>query len=88
MKQSPNNDTDYINACYIDVSILKIVILVQSPFGEDQKIIAAQGPLDNTIRHFWRMVVQENVTMIVSTCNLVEGKIQKCEMFWPDKQFP
>lgn len=23
MKQSPNNDTDYINACYIDVSMLK-----------------------------------------------------------------
>jgi len=32
------------------------------------------------------MIVQENVTLIVSTCKLVEGKRAKCEMFWPDSK--
>jgi protein tyrosine phosphatase len=30
------------------------------------------------------MVVQEKVTLIVTTCNLVEKKVEKCEKFWPD----
>lgn len=75
----PNdNDTDYINAGYID-----------SPFegsNSDRKFIACQGPLPHTIKHLWRMVLQENVTLIISTCNLVENGIQKCEKFWPDEE--
>ena len=30
------------------------------------------------------MILYENVTLIVTTCNLVEKKIIKCEKFWPD----
>jgi hypothetical protein len=30
------------------------------------------------------MVIQENVTLIVTTCNLVEKGVLKCEKFWPD----
>ena len=30
------------------------------------------------------MVVQENVTMVVTTCNLKEGARDKCAQFWPD----
>ena len=32
------------------------------------------------------MVYQENVTLIVTTCNLIEKRILKCEKFWPDLQ--
>ena len=31
------------------------------------------------------MVVQEDVTMIVTTCNLIEGTQIKCEKYWPDE---
>ena len=53
----------YINANYIS-----------SPFtgGDDRKIIAAQGPMSNTVEHFWQLVVQEEVTLIVSVCKLWE----------------
>ena len=37
----------YINANY-----------VHSPLGIDRKVIAAQGPKDNTVSHFWRMIYE------------------------------
>lgn len=30
------------------------------------------------------MIIENNVTMIVSTCNIKEGGRAKCEQFWPD----
>ena len=36
-------------------------------------IIATQGPLVQTFGHFWRMNVQENISMIVMLCNLKEN---------------
>jgi protein tyrosine phosphatase len=68
---------EYINACYIN-----------SPFSGavgDRKIIASQGPLPQTTDHFWQMIIENNVTLIVSTCKLVEDKREKCNRFWPAK---
>ena len=63
----------YINANYID-----------SPLREgDMKIIGTQGPKGNTYVDFWRMISQENVTLIVTTCNLKEKMRTKCHRFWP-----
>ena len=52
----------YINANFID-----------SPLSEnDGRIIATMGPLESTYVDFWRMVADQNISLIVSTCNLVE----------------
>ena len=65
----------YINANYID-----------SPLNEgDRKIIRTQGPKGNTFVDFWRMIAQENVTLVVTTCNLVEKMRSKCHRFWPEE---
>jgi protein tyrosine phosphatase len=42
------------------------------------------GPLPVTVEHFWRMVFEQNVTLILSVCNLSEGGRVKCHKFWPD----
>ena len=54
----------------------------------DRKIIAAQGPLENTVEAFWRMVFQENVKLIVSVCKLREGGRDKCHKYWPEGKDP
>jgi len=45
--------------------------------------IAAQGPKDTTISHFWRMIWQEDVRAIVMVTGLVEGPKEKCARYWP-----
>jgi len=64
----------YINADYIN-----------SVMGQnDRKLIATQGPLELTIGHFWRMVLQENVKLIICVCRLSEWGAIKCHKYWPD----
>ncbi len=57
---------------------------VHSPLGLDKKLIAAQGPKSNTVDHFWRMIIEHNVTMVVSVCRLEEGGRSKCHKYWPE----
>ena len=46
--------------------------------------ISTQGPLDETIAHFWRMVWQERVRVVAMTTKCVElGKL-KCAQYWPE----
>lgn len=61
--------SQYINSCFVN-----------NVFSFDQttekygnaKIITSQGPLPATTDHFWQMVLEQNVTMIVSTCRTKE----------------
>ena len=50
----------------------------------NKKIIASQGPLPATTDHFWQMIIEQNVTMIISTCKTKEAGRAKCNRFWPD----
>lgn len=50
----------------------------------DRKIIASQGPLPQTTDDFWQMILEQNVTMVVSTCKTVELGRKKCNQFWPE----
>uniref|UniRef100_A0A7N6A154 protein-tyrosine-phosphatase n=1 Tax=Anabas testudineus TaxID=64144 RepID=A0A7N6A154_ANATE len=79
--------SDYINANYID------------GYHRPRHYIATQGPMQETVRDFWRMVWQENSASIVMVTNLVEvGRVKdphlvhvkchfqvKCVRYWPDE---
>ena len=70
---------DYINACYMNSPFP-----AEGDYPGDRKIIASQGPLPQTTDHFWQMIIENNVTCVVSTCNIEEQGRAKCNKFWPD----
>uniref|UniRef100_A0A803JPQ8 Receptor-type tyrosine-protein phosphatase C n=1 Tax=Xenopus tropicalis TaxID=8364 RepID=A0A803JPQ8_XENTR len=63
--------SDYINASYVN------------GFKEPRKYIAAQGPKDETVYDFWRMVWEQKSTIIVMVTRCEEGNRNKCAQYWP-----
>ena len=49
----------------------------------EKKYIATQGPIDNTINDFWRMMWTTNAKTIVALCQLYEQGKSKCALYWP-----
>ncbi|KAM3125163.1 hypothetical protein CJJ07_000516 [Candidozyma auris] len=72
----PGAKSDYINASRIRLS-------------ETREYIAAQGPLVNTIPHFWAMAfheaeLQKSDTIVIAMMTpLEEGGREKCSRYWP-----
>ncbi|XP_063307626.1 receptor-type tyrosine-protein phosphatase mu isoform X10 [Pelobates fuscus] len=64
--------SDYINGNYID------------GYHRPNHYIATQGPMQETVYDFWRMVWHENTASIVMVTNLVEVGRVKCCKYWPD----
>lgn len=69
-----HDDGDYINANYVNMEI---------PNGTINRYIATQGPLQNTVKDFWRMVQQESSHLIVMLTTVKERGREKCHQYWP-----
>uniref|UniRef100_A0A673ITW7 Receptor-type tyrosine-protein phosphatase C n=1 Tax=Sinocyclocheilus rhinocerous TaxID=307959 RepID=A0A673ITW7_9TELE len=52
-------------------------------YQEPKKYIAAQGPKDETIGDFWRMVWEQKSSIIVMVTRCEEGNKIKCAQYWP-----
>jgi len=65
--------SDYINANYIEGPL------------HPKQYIAAQGPLPNTVKDFWRMMWEEKTKVVLMACAEYEGIPEKhrCERYWP-----
>ncbi|XP_029285387.1 receptor-type tyrosine-protein phosphatase C isoform X2 [Cottoperca gobio] len=62
---------DYTNASFID------------GYKESKKYIAAQGPKEETVCDFWRMVWEQQSSIIVMVTRCEEGNRVKCAQYWP-----
>eukprot|EP00054_Salpingoeca_dolichothecata_P020465 m.129158 g.129158 ORF g.129158 m.129158 type:complete len:1391 (+) comp23625_c0_seq2:79-4251(+) len=69
----PNNPDDYINASWIKD------LRRGSP-----DYIVSQGPTDETLEHFWKMIVQNRSRVIIMVTRVVEGGRKKCVQYWPE----
>nr|XP_034319182.1 receptor-type tyrosine-protein phosphatase alpha-like [Crassostrea gigas]XP_034319183.1 receptor-type tyrosine-protein phosphatase alpha-like [Crassostrea gigas] len=67
-------ENDYINANFM------------KDYNGQQMYIAAQGPKNNTLTNFWRMIWQENVRFIVMLTNTIENGKNKCTQYWPTNE--
>ncbi|UJR35814.1 hypothetical protein I4U23_028562 [Adineta vaga] len=74
VKLQPDGDEkhDFINANY-----------VSGHNNQEKAYIFTQGPLQTTVKDFWRMVWQENIVIIVMTTNIRETGMMKCFPYWP-----
>jgi len=54
--------------------------------NDPRAFIATQGPLANTIVDFYRMIWQENVSILVMITRFFEKNKAKCERYLPDSQ--
>eukprot|EP00105_Crassostrea_gigas_P034363 XP_019918511.1 PREDICTED: receptor-type tyrosine-protein phosphatase beta [Crassostrea gigas] len=72
LTEDDDPSTDFINANYLP------------GYKSQREYIATQGPIPGTIDDFWRMIWEQNVSIIVMlTLCKEEGRV-KCEMYWPE----
>ncbi|KAI3632230.1 hypothetical protein MIR68_009336 [Amoeboaphelidium protococcarum] len=78
----PNN---YINASYINYPFDAAMIDAASLSNRvtTGHYIATQGPKQNTVHDFWRMIYRERVGVILMLTGLTDGDMQKCWRYWP-----
>ncbi|XP_055711832.1 receptor-type tyrosine-protein phosphatase N2 isoform X2 [Phlebotomus papatasi] len=47
--------------------------------------VAAQGPIQATISHFWQMIWEQGAVVIVALCRLQENGEASCARYWPEE---
>eukprot|EP00049_Salpingoeca_infusionum_P015765 m.309185 g.309185 ORF g.309185 m.309185 type:complete len:1148 (+) comp15945_c1_seq1:266-3709(+) len=62
--------SDYINASFV------------RGYHHPREYICAQGPLEETVEDFWRMVWEQHVTLIVCLCPEVEDGKEQFAQYW------
>lgn len=70
-RTASHENADYINANFI------------STCQNEALFIATQGPLKTTITHFWTMVSEQSVSLVVMLTQLREHEKHKCDQYWP-----
>lgn len=61
---------------HVNCELLAFVVVLVQGYKQCKQFIVTQGPLENTVNDFWRMVWEQGVTNIVMLCETTErGKV-------------
>ena len=90
LRATVTEGSDYINASFIDVRgssrcynvCFKILLSLQG-YKQRKGYIATQGPLQNTVDDFWRMVWELKCKVIIMLCHLTEEGRESSYCYWP-----
>jgi len=74
-RKSQDEDADYINANWIHGLIP----------GSERAYISTQGPLQETVEDFWRMVWETNSNVVAMLTKEMENDRLKCAHYWPQE---
>jgi protein tyrosine phosphatase len=75
LSKDDTEGSDYINASYINGVVP----------GSEKAYICTQGPTKNTIDDFWRMIWEQNSSVVVMLTKEVENMTPKCCRYWPEE---
>ena len=54
-------------------------------YKHKKAFIVAEGPMESTVRNFWKMIYDHNCAVVVMTSGLVEGGKEASAQYWPDR---
>lgn len=67
---------------------LDTVGYINANFLLDHEYIATQAPFPSTIPHFWSMIWQESISLIIMLTPINEDGQEKAHRYWPTSNFP
>ena len=53
-------------------------------YKHKRAFIVAEGPMQSTVRNFWKMIYERNCAVVVMTSGLIEGGQEASAQYWPD----
>ena len=53
-------------------------------YKHKRAFIVAEGPMQSTVRNFWKMVYDRNCAVVVMTLGLIERGQEASAQYWPD----
>ncbi|CAX40500.1 tyrosine-protein phosphatase, putative [Candida dubliniensis CD36] len=67
---------------YINASLIEPPEKYNNNNHIENRYIATQGPLDETMGDLWKLVIQSKIPLIISLTDSIENGIMKCAPFW------
>ena len=52
-------------------------------YKQKKAFVITQGPLQSTVRNFWKMIYDRKCAVVVMTTGLVEGGQEASAQYWP-----
>ena len=75
-----HGNSDYINACFIDVSVLHVLLYIVlvivynvQGYHKRKAFLVGPGPMQSTVNDFWTMVWEKSSYVIVMLGQLEEN---------------
>ena len=53
-------------------------------YKHKRAFIVAEGPMESTVRNFWKMIYERNCAVVVMTSALMEEGQEASAQYWPD----
>ena len=61
----------------------EVFVFIQG-YKHKRAFIVAEGPMQSTVRNFWKMIYERNCAVVVMTSDLIEGGQEASAQYWPD----